>query len=261
MTIDILSFLQQQGKSRRHIIQLLQEWRVYKNDQLLSHRKEAVVHWDTITIEYNDWDEEQRTVGDSDYKDTGTIILYNKPLWCVVSKNDPHNQTVYDLLPEDRKNKYTYIGRLDKDSHGLLVLTDIPAFVSFFSHPRYTHQKTYIIKTTTPLTSQDREKGTKGAIYYDKDTREHITLSWLSCEPYKEEKNTYKVILTSWKKRHIRRLCESLGTSIIDLQRVGFWPRKLKDTIRVWNWEIISLRWEEIESLLKSESSYTQKQI
>ena len=87
------------------------------------------------------------------------------------------------------------MGRLDKDSHGLLVLTNIMPLISHFSHPRYQHSKTYLITTKFPLSSQDIQKGIKGVSYFDKDINKTHILSWESCELIKQ--TTYKVVLQS----------------------------------------------------------------
>jgi 23S rRNA pseudouridine2605 synthase len=71
------------------------------------------------------------------------IILFNKPVGYTVSKSDPHNDTIFDILPSDWKRMYYPIGRLDKDSCGLLLLTDNSAWVNQLSHPRYEHHKIY----------------------------------------------------------------------------------------------------------------------
>lgn len=254
MTLDILSFLQQQGKSRRWIIAQLQDGLISKNGHIIQHRKEPLTMGDKVTFDDGEttWD---WTVQEANNKTDGTIILYNKPVWCVVSKADAHNRTIYDLLPPERKDRYIYIGRLDKDSRGLLVLTDVPELVSFFSHPRNVHEKTYIITTRHPLSEADRIDGKKGLVYVDHDTNEETLLSWISCTPYGMDKqgySKYKVILTSWKKRHIRRLCEMLDNDILDLQRIGFGPWELNTKMKPGTWETIVLHSEDLENLLAS---------
>lgn len=71
------------------------------------------------------------------------IILFYKPVGYTVSKSDPHNDTIFDILPFEWKRIYYPIGRLDKDSCGLLLLTDNSVWVNQLSHPRYEHHKVY----------------------------------------------------------------------------------------------------------------------
>jgi pseudouridine synthase len=176
----------------------------------------------------------------------------------VVSKSDPHNQTIYDILPQGRSTKYYYMGRLDKDSHGLVVLTDNPGLVSYFSHPRYMHEKEYTIRTSSELSPDDVADGIYGVAYTDPDTHEEMILQWLSCKQIAGK--TYSVVLHEGKKRHIRRLCDVLGTRAMDLQRNTFGPWKL-DSIPLGEWAILLLGAQAVESLLVSQNSYIQTQI
>lgn len=247
--MDILQFLQQQGKSRRLILQQLQEWLIMRNGKEISRRKETVSLNDIITIKSRHSSHNEETFTYTQDTKNNTIILFNKPVWYVVSKNDPHNETIYDILPTWREKKYTYIGRLDKDSHGLLILTDIHQLVSSLSHPRYLHKKTYIIKVDHDFSLEGIMRWKTWIHFIDPDTQQKIILCWESCE--KVASKTYKVILQSWKKRHIRRLCEALGNYVVDLKRIWFWPRNLNE-IQEWQWETISLHQVDLENLLKS---------
>jgi 23S rRNA pseudouridine2605 synthase len=250
--MDILEFLQRQWKSRRKVIDLLLAWVIKKNGTVVSYRKEAIVPWDCITIR----DEETYTVN-ANAPRGATIILFNKPLGYVVSKSDPHNQTIYDILPQWRSNKYYYMWRLDKDSHGLVVLTDSPALVSYFSHPRYMHEKEYTIRTSSALSAEDIADGVYGLAYTDPDTHEEMILQWQSCRQIWEK--TYNVVLHQGKKRHIRRLCDTLGTRAMDLQRNTFGPWKLEG-IALGEWASLSLDEQAVENLLVSQNSYIQTQ-
>jgi pseudouridine synthase len=75
----------------------------------------------------------------------------------VVSKADPHNQTIYELLPAELQSYY-YIGRLDKESRGLVLLTNSPALVHQFEHPKFHIEKEYLIQLSSPLSSSAQKK-------------------------------------------------------------------------------------------------------
>lgn len=119
-------------------------------------------------------DSEQLTTNSEQYKlnekikmlqkeSDSTIVLFNKPIGYVVSKADPHNQTIYGLLPNELQNFY-YIGRLDKDSHGLLLLTNDPKLVNEFEHPKFEIEKEYIVKIDRSLTSRDMQRMKDGIV-------------------------------------------------------------------------------------------------
>ena len=85
------------------------------------------------------------------------VVLFNKPKGYVVSKSDPHNRTIYELLPVELQHYY-YIGRLDKESRGLLLLTDTPQFVHQYEHPRFAIVKEYLIQLSSPLSLADQQR-------------------------------------------------------------------------------------------------------
>ena len=252
--MEITTFLQSKWYSRRAIITLLQDWLVSKNNNKISYRKEPVVTWDVIVIH----ETEPIILVVEDEVASYDIVLFNKPTWYTVSKLDEHNQTIFDILPEWWKKKYNYIGRLDKESYGLLILTNATKLVSFFSHPRYQHEKIYKIQTETPMTPEAIQQWISWVIYYDKDTDEKIPLARKSCKPL--TKNQYEVVIMEWKKRHIRRLCDALWYNVTGLCRIQFWPWSISN-IAKWEWKILPISSSDVENLLENQNSYIPKQI
>jgi 16S rRNA U516 pseudouridylate synthase RsuA-like enzyme len=156
--MDITQYLQSQGYSRRNIIILLQQERIFLNGTPCEYRKEKVHDGDSLTVD---------EVGNpqiftvSTKQEAPVIILYHKPIGYVVSQSDPHNDTIFEHLPPEWRHIYHPIGRLDKDSHGLVLLTNVPTLVSHLAHPRYLHRKVYIITVTTPISAEEIEIGKK----------------------------------------------------------------------------------------------------
>lgn len=70
------------------------------------------------------------------------LIAFHKPIGYVCSHSDPHNKTIYDILPSDFQH-YHYIGRLDKDSTGLVLLTNEQSLVHKWTHPSHEVEKHY----------------------------------------------------------------------------------------------------------------------
>ncbi|OQY40184.1 MAG: hypothetical protein B6229_02325 [Spirochaetaceae bacterium 4572_7] len=85
------------------------------------------------------------------------MIVFNKPIGVVCSKSDKHNKTIYELLPKKFAN-YFYIGRLDKDSRGLLLMTNDSALVNNFEHPSNKVEKEYIVQIDKTFTNNDYVK-------------------------------------------------------------------------------------------------------
>ncbi len=144
-------------------------------------------------------------------KKISKIILFNKPKGYVASKSDPHNMTIYDILPPEFKNYY-YIWRLDKDSHWLLLLTDDPGLVNDYEHPKHGIEKEYDIHLDKDLSMKDRIQAIKGV----KDEDEVLK----ALKIFQIKRYHYRVLLNEGKKRHIRRLFQTLGYHVLDLQRI-----------------------------------------
>ena len=149
------------------------------------------------------------------------IVLFNKPVWFVCSKDDKHNKTIYEILPKEFQN-YFYIWRLDKDSRGLLVLTNNSEIVNKYQHPSNWVEKEYNVQIDREFSIKDYKKMKKWII----DEWELLTVKMAK---YYQEKNKYfvKIILIEWKKRHIRRILNNLWYKVIDLVRIREWQFEL----------------------------------
>lgn len=211
--MQIIPFLQNlKWLSRRKIVSLIQNNQIFLNNEKIESFKSELNNWDILTIINDGWDKENITVSESNESPKWKLILFNKPKWYVVSKSDPHNNTIYELLPEQFKNRY-YIWRLDKDSRGLVLLTDTPALVHQFEHPKFQIAKEYVIQLTTPFREWDKQKVKSWII------DEWEQLKFLDIQPTNNPL-TYKVTLNEGKKRHIRRVIKHLWYNLIDLQRI-----------------------------------------
>lgn len=211
--MQIIPFLQNsKWLSRRKIVSLIQNNKIFLNNENVESFKSELKNWDILTIINEEWDKENIKVSESVESPKWKLILFNKPKWYVVSKSDSHNSTIYEILPEDFKNRY-YIWRLDKDSRWLVLLTDTPALVHQFEHPKFQIEKEYIIKLTSQFTEEDRQRAKSWII------DEWNQLKFKDIQPTKNAL-TYKVTLNEWKKRHIRRIIKHLWYNLIDLQRI-----------------------------------------
>lgn len=211
--MQIIPFLQNlKWLSRRKIVSLIQNGQILLNNEKIESFKSELKKGDIVTIVNEEWNKENITVSENNESSKWKLILFNKPKWYVVSKSDPHNNTIYELLPEQFKNRY-YIWRLDKDSRGLVLLTDTPALVHQFEHPKFQIAKEYLIQLTTPFREWDKQKVKSWII------DEWEQLKFLDIQPT-DNPLIYKVILNEWKKRHIRRVIKHLWYNLIDLQRI-----------------------------------------
>lgn len=142
----LLAYLQKtNGVPRRTLTQMIKEGKIFVNGEKVESYTAEIQEGDTIRIQGKN-DEAKLKPLDK----PAQILLFNKPKGYVVSKADPHEQTIYKLLPFEYQKRY-YIGRLDKESHGLLLLTDDPRLVNEYEHPRFGIQKEYVVELDRQL--------------------------------------------------------------------------------------------------------------
>jgi pseudouridine synthase len=143
--------------------------------------------------------------------DSLTIVL-NKPEGYVCSRNGQGSKTIYELLPE-KFNVLKPVGRLDKDSSGLLLLTNEGRLANELTHPRYQKNKVYQVKLNKALDQKDKTKLLTGVELSD-GLSKFIRL-------YDCSGNTYEVTLSEGRNRQIRRTFNALGYKITSLHRLS----------------------------------------
>lgn len=149
-------------------------------------------------------------------KEFSTIIL-NKPKGFVCSKRDELNRkTVFDLIPN--KPPLNYVGRLDKDTTGIILFTNDGKLSDFLTHPRNKISKEYIAEINTRIKDSDVKKIEKGIFIGSGDRGRAKILS------QKKVKNTFFVnmVLRQGKKNEIRRIFKFSNIKLISLKRVKF---------------------------------------
>ncbi len=150
-------------------------------------------------------------------EDNTTItIAFNKPRGYVVSRLGQDNKTIYDILPNQYK-RLNPVGRLDKNSSGLLILSSDGNLIQELSHPKNNKVKTYIVQIDKNLIPADLKKiNLVGVSLYDGISKLNLTII--------DDKNpkTWRVKMTEGRNRQIRRTFEALGYKVIDLHRTRF---------------------------------------
>ena len=157
-----------------------------------------------------------------------TTILFHKPPGCVCTKEDPQGRrTVYDYLPPGYQH-LNYVGRLDLQSRGLLLLTDDGELLYRLTHPSYEIPRTYNVWTTKPLSESAAQKLVDGVDIRDPedpDAKEDIAFA---TDVYLEN-GFAELTLIEGKNREIRRMMRALGYEIRDLKRISYCKIKLGD--------------------------------
>ncbi|HVW23600.1 MAG TPA: pseudouridine synthase [Candidatus Saccharimonadales bacterium] len=150
-----------------------------------------------------------------------TTIILNKPVGYVVSRAGQGAKTIYDLLPANY-HSLKPVGRLDKDSSGLLLLTNDGELANRLTHPRFEHRKVYEIRLDTALQPLHQQMINDIGVQL-KDGRSQLQLVKL------EDATHWRVRMHEGRNRQIRRTFAALGYTVIDLHRTEFGNFSLSD--------------------------------
>lgn len=155
---------------------------------------------------------------------TTTVIMLNKPIGYVCSRNAQAKdaKTVYELLPSDLRQLKT-IGRLDKDSSGLILLTDDGDMAHKLTHPSFTKTKEYVIELDRPLAPLHQQMIADFGINLTDGP------SKLLLERLNDERTKFRVIMHEGRNRQIRRTFAALGYQVVSLHRISFGSYQLGD--------------------------------
>jgi len=139
-------------------------------------------------------------------------FAYNKPIGTITHSPSDEEKDIKENIKNTKIPKDVFpLGRLDKDSHGLIILTNDGRITDNLLNPKYVHDKEYIVKTKNKLRSSFRDKMEKGV-----NIEGYITKP---CKVQIINETTFKVTLTEGKKHQIRRMCSALFQEVEDLKR------------------------------------------
>lgn len=148
------------------------------------------------------------------------IKLY-KPLGFITSNFDPYNEKdLNDLVHIEER--FFAAGRLDKDSEGLLIITNDGDFTNNLIHPKFKLDKEYIVKIDKKLSSNQEKRFEEGLDIGNGEKTSDAILEYLG-------DNTYKVIIHQGYNRQIRKMFKVFGANVINLKRIRIGKIKLKD--------------------------------
>jgi 23S rRNA pseudouridine2604 synthase len=143
-------------------------------------------------------------------KDKKVVIAFNKPVGIVSTTSSKEPNNIVDFI--NYPIRIFPIGRLDKDSEGLILLTNDGDIVNNILRERYGHDKEYIVTVNKEITKEFIKQMSEGVPILDTVTK--------ACEVTAIDKNTFRIILTQGLNRQIRRMCEYLGYRVTGLVRV-----------------------------------------
>lgn len=156
-------------------------------------------------------------------------IALNKPVGITCTTEKGVKGNIVDLV--NHPFRVFHIGRLDKDSEGLILLTNDGDIVNEILRSENQHEKEYIVSVDRPITPEFLKQMSEGVKILDTIT--------LPCKVEQLSKYDFKIILTQGLNRQIRRMCEELGYNVYRLQRIRIMNIQL-DNLPVGQWRYLS---------------------
>lgn len=177
------------------------------------------------------------------------LLAFHKPagIVCTAEKREKNNVIDYLNYPL----RIYPVGRLDKDSTGLLLLTNDGELVNKIMRAGNYHEKEYLVRVNRPLTEEFCRKMASGVPILDTVTRK--------CRVEPVDEMTFRIVLTQGLNRQIRRMCEALGYRVIALKRVRIMNIKLGDMKEGALRRVEGKEREKLNQLLASSSSLSVK--
>lgn len=179
--------------------------------------------------------------------DDFVLIAVNKPagVVCTTSREDPANIVDYVGYP----TRIYPIGRLDKDSEGLILMTDRGELSDRILRGSNGHEKEYAVRVDKVVTREFIEALRKGVRLEDVSSgaKHFRSITTKPCEAEKTGSQTFRIVLTQGLNRQVRRMCEALGYRVRTLRRVRVMNIELGD-LKIGEYRHI--QGEELETLL-----------
>lgn len=186
--------------SRRKAEEYIAAWQVYVNGQIAHIGQIIDSEKDVVKLGGKAVDSQNKFV----------YYKFNKPRWIETTCAQKEGKSIIDIisLPE----RVFPVGRLDKDTTGLILLTNDGRMTNYLTHPRYGHEKEYIVETFWAISERQLET-----------MRSWVMILWKMTQPCDIERIAawkFSIILTEGRNRQIRRMVESVGSKVKRLKRI-----------------------------------------
>lgn len=213
--------------SRRQADELIKEKRVTINGQVCQLGS-TVKPGDVVAIDGKPIKTKEKKV----------YIALNKPVGIECTTDRRVKENIVDFVGHPQR--IFPIGRLDKDSEGLILLTNDGDIVNKILRSENNHEKEYIVTVNKPIDDEFIKAMSSGVEILGRKTK--------PCKVYKLDKNTFRIILTQGMNRQIRRMCQALGYRVLKLKRTRIMNINL-GLLKVGHWR--NLTKKELDTLMK----------
>lgn len=177
------------------------------------------------------------------------VLAVNKPRGIVCTEERRERDSIVRFL--NYPVRITYVGRLDKDSEGLLLMTNNGDIINKMMRAGNRHEKEYKVTVNKPVTEEFLRKMSEGVPILDTVTR--------PCKVEKIGKYKFKIILTQGLNRQIRRMCEALGYEVKELFRTRIMNIEIGNLKSGQYRELTNKELNELYDLIKDSSNETIK--
>lgn len=147
--------------------------------------------------------------------DERIYLIFNKPVGCVTAVTDAHEKTVMDYI--DIKERVFPVGRLDKDTSGLLILTNDGELTNKITHPSYEVKKIYRVRLNSPIRDSELRRVERGVLLEDGQSAPARVVRLKGSEANNPE---VEITIHEGRNRIVRRIFEAIGYEVVALQRV-----------------------------------------
>lgn len=195
--------------SRRHADRMIEEGRVTVDGKIAELGMSVLLGQQ---IEIDGKPVEQKN-------DERVLLLVNKPegIVCTAERSEPDNIIDFLSFP----SRIYPVGRLDKDSHGLILMTNIGSLCNEITRAANGHEKEYIVKVDKRISS-DFVKNMEKGVYLPE-----LEVTTMPAKVKKLSEKEFSIILKEGRNRQIRRMCRQLGYRVSDLERIRVMDFKL----------------------------------
>ncbi len=205
----LIKFLTASGAgSRRKMTEAIKSGRVAVNGVVAdSFVLPVVVGTDTVTLDGKDI---------AHQTEEKVYLILNKPKGIVsTTKGERGEKTVMDILPRKYQQTRVYpVGRLDKESTGLMLLSNDGDFTYQLTHPKFERQKEYLVQVEGSLTEEEKMQLERGLDLADGRTAP-ARVEVVESSPF-----NYSITIHEGRKRQVRRMFAALGYTVLELKRI-----------------------------------------
>lgn len=236
-TMRLDKYLSDAGKgTRSEVKKLIKKGMVQVNGiPVKNPEQKVIIQEDEVTI----GEEKIMPAAEHEY------YLLHKPSGCVSATEDNREKTVMEYVPSSRKGLFP-VGRLDKDTEGLLLITDDGALAHQLLSPKKHVEKTYYAQISGKITEADQQAIEKGVDIGDEEITLPASLTIISVD---EHTGKSEILLTICEGRYhqVKRMIKAVGKEVTYLKRLSMGPLVLPDDLE--KGECRALTIEEIDSL------------